>query len=124
MNIPMIPRHVVVMRSENLPYVPKRISRVRHYDEAMKDIFPFFVVVPADVAGQFTDALGKGYFDEEGFGPLWPSFASLNSGDDANKVLWLSDAAVHGLRRNLAGEFYFQLEAVAEALLHDREANF
>lgn len=123
MNTPMIPRHVVVMRSENLPYIPKRISRVRHYDEAMKAIFPFFVVVPADVAGQFTDALGKGYFDA-GFGPLWPSFASMNSGDDANKVLWLSEAAVHGLRKNLPGEFYFQLEPVSEELLRNREDNF
>lgn len=123
MNIPMIPRHVVVMRSENLPYVPKRISRVRHYDEAMKDIFAYFVVVPTDVAGQFTDALGRGYV-EEGYGPFWPSFASMNSGDDTNKVLWLSEAAVHALRRNLQGEFYFQLEPVAEALLLDRETSF
>jgi hypothetical protein len=103
----MIPRQVVVMRTAN--HIHDRVSRVKHFDAMMKNVFAYFVKVPAEVAGELTDALGKGY-SEEGYGPFWPSFSSLNSGDDVNKVLWLSEAAVICLRTNLPGRYYFQLE--------------
>lgn len=106
----MIPRQVVVMRTAN--HIQSRVSHVRHYDAAMKQVFAYFVKVPTDVAGQLTDALGKG-FSEGGYGPFWPSFASLNSGDDAEKIVWLSQAAVECLRHNLT-EYYFQLEPAYE----------
>lgn len=121
MDVPIIPRHVVVHRTENRGYTIGSVSRVKVYDDALSSIFPLFIVGEPEVIGKFTEALGKG-FSEPPYGPFWPSFASVNSGDD-KKVLWLSQASVQGLRALLGIEFYFQLEDRAPELL-DKEGSY
>lgn len=122
MTTPIIPRHIVVHRTENIGHTIGPVSRVKVYDAALSSIFPYFIVGDPEIIGEFTEALGKGYYDPP-FGPFWPSFASVNSGGDDKKILWLSEAAVGGLRSLIGIKFYFQLEDRAPALV-DKEGSY
>lgn len=118
MSAPIIPRHIVVHRTENIGHTIGRVSSIRTYDTALRSIFPLFIVGEPEVIGKFTEALSKG-FSRPPYGPFWPSFASVNDGRD-KKVLWMSEASVQGLRTLMGIEFYFQLEDRAPELI-DKE---
>lgn len=121
-SVPIIPRQVVVHRTENVKYTHGRVSNVRHYDGALSLAFPLFLLAEPEVVGRFTEALGRG-FSDDGFGPFWPSFASVHSGHDDLKVLWLSESALRGLRTLLGVEFYFRIEDRAAEIIEQEEGN-
>jgi hypothetical protein len=89
----------------------------------MKNIFPYFVKLPSTVAGDFTDALGTGYSDGE-YGPFWPSFSSMNTGEADTKAVWFSQAGLECLQKKLSNRYLLTLEPIAEEVLREREEKF
>lgn len=123
MTIPIIPRQVLVRRTENIPYTHGKVSKVEHYDNALSQAFPLFLVADPQTVGRFTESLSQG-FSEGDYGPFWPSFASVNAGTNDLKVLWLSEAALQGLRSLIGIEFYFQIEDRAQELIDQERTLF
>lgn len=101
-------RPVAVRLSENVRDRQDRASYVRHYDDNLSKSFPYFIRGTPDLIGQLSNALSKG-FSQDGYGPFWPSFASVNDGRDG-KVLWVSDSGLVCLRIKFHNTYNFDVQ--------------
>lgn len=99
---------VVVHSSEGVRNRLVRASSVVHYDENLSNSFPYFIKGDPDLIGEFCGTLSSGY-TENGYGPFWPSFASVNDGRDG-KVLWISEAGLGCLRVMYHNNYIFDVQ--------------
>lgn len=120
----MIPRQVTVHRSENIGHSIGRASRVPRYDQAMSGVFPYFIYADAYCIDTLSSKLSGGFSEGE-YGPFWPSFASMNSGDaSGNKVLWFSQAGLECITRTAGPGFLFHVENRAADLIEAEMQNY
>ena len=99
---------IAVRLSEDVQHRTARASFVRHYDENLAKVFPYFIRGTPEQIGEFTDTLGDGYY-HDGYGPFWPSFASVNDGRE-NKVLWISKAGLGCLLTKHQNDYIFDIQ--------------
>jgi hypothetical protein len=100
---------VAVRLSEDVRGKTARASSVRHYDENLAKVFPYFIVGDPGLIGEFSDTLSDGY-THDGYGPFWPSFASVNDGRGDGKVLWISEAGLGCLLTKHQNDYIFDVQ--------------
>lgn len=102
---------VEVRRSKDVQDRKERASSVRVYDQSLAGIFPYFIKGDPGLIGEFSDTLSDGY-SEGGYGPFWPSFASVNDGRDG-KVLWISETGLECLLTKHQNDYIFDVQELA-----------
>jgi len=99
---------VRVRSSDDVKEWRDRASSVKIYDEHLSAIFPYFIKGDPGLIGEFSDTLSDGY-SGQGFGPVWPSFASVNDGRDG-KVLWISETGLECLLTKHQNDYIFDVQ--------------
>jgi hypothetical protein len=99
---------IAVRLSDDVRGGKGRAGSVRIYVEHLSAIFPYFIKGDPGLIGEFSDTLSDGYTQDE-YGRFWPSFASVNNGQDG-KVLWISQAGLICLLTKHQNDYIFDVQ--------------